>query len=280
MPEREQLMRKRIAELEDYAQMRACPIYGISEHEGHLIGSGFLLKVGAKTLLISAAHVLDAKPELVLHGPGVGMLAPIEGQRYSTCEYDQNGQPNYKLDIAFVVLRPESEMAIAAEVLSPADLDVNDLPAPRTLYGFTGFPGRKNRPRPRRKFRRSSLIYTATHAPDNVYREIRYQRRTHLAINFDPERMLTRDLRRTTAPDPPGVSGGPVWRLGAFSDIEAGLAKAVVVAIAIEWRRQIKALVGVRISLVVEMIRKAVPEAAGLFPRTEHVKTNVTINSA
>lgn len=278
MHEREQRMRRRIAELEDYAQKRACPIYGISGNKGQLIGSGFLLKVNEKTLLISAAHVLDAKTELAWHGPGIGMVVPIEGQLFTTCEYDQNGQPDYKLDIAFVVLRPGSVAAIACEVLTPADLDVNDLPAQRTLYGFTGFPASRNRPGPGRKFRRSSLIYTAVPAPDDVYRQLRYHRGSHLAVNFDQELMVTRDLQVTTAPDPHGISGGPVWRLGAFSDIEAGMAKPMVVAVAIVWSPNIKTLVGVRISLAVEGIRKVVPEAANLFPPTAHVNAKVRIN--
>ena len=38
-------MRQRIAEIEDYTQKQACPIYGISANEGQLVGSGFLLRV-------------------------------------------------------------------------------------------------------------------------------------------------------------------------------------------------------------------------------------------
>ena len=77
MHEREQRMRRRIAELEDYAQKRVCPIYGISGNKGQLIGSGFLLKVNEKTLLISAAHVLDAKTELDWHDPALGWSYPL-----------------------------------------------------------------------------------------------------------------------------------------------------------------------------------------------------------
>ena len=278
MHEREQQMRKQIAEVEDYAQKLTCPIYGISEYKGGLQGSGFLLEVGEKTLLVSAAHVLDTNSEFILHGPGEGVVVPVEGQHYTTCEYDKNGQPDYKLDIAFIVLRPASAASIAGQVLTPSDLDVNDLPAERTLYGFTGFPASKNKPRPGRKFRPSSVIYTALPAPDEVYGQLKFHRRTHFAVNFGREQMVTRDLQVTTAPDPRGISGGPVWRLGAFSDIETGIAKPIVVAVAIEVSPKHKTIVGIRISLVVEGIRKAVPEAANFFPPTAHVNANVRIN--
>ena len=49
-------MRQRIAEIEDYTQKQACPIYGISANEGQLVGSGFLLRVQDETLLVTAAH--------------------------------------------------------------------------------------------------------------------------------------------------------------------------------------------------------------------------------
>lgn len=279
MHEREERIRERIAEREAYAQTRACPIYGISGSKGQLVGSGFLLKVHDKTLLVTAAHVLDAKRESVLHVPGPGRLVPFEGQAYTTRDRDGSGPPNYRQDLAFIVLLPDSTAAIAGcEVLTGADLDVNDLPAPQTLYGFAGFPGSQNKPRPGRVFRRSSVIYTATPAPEGVYRKLRYDRRTHLAVNFDRQHVVTPSLQVATAPDPHGVSGGPVWRLGALSDIEAGVGKPMVVALAIEWWRPLKALVGLRMSLVVEGIRKVLPEAASLFPLNEHVKVNVNVN--
>jgi hypothetical protein len=79
--------------------------------------------------------------------------------------------------------------------LTPADLDVNDLPAGRTLYGFAGFPASQNKARPRHKFRQRRIIYTAVPALDKVYRALRYDRRTHFAVNFDREHMVARDLQ-------------------------------------------------------------------------------------
>jgi hypothetical protein len=70
-----------------------------------------------------------------------------------------------------------------------------------------------------------------------------------------------------------------VWRLGAFSDLEGGVAKPVIVALAIEWLQPLKVLVGVRISLLVEGIGNAVPQARSLFPPSRHVKANVTLIS-
>jgi hypothetical protein len=216
--ERETKLYECVAEIEGRAQSAACPIYGINKGQGTVLGSAFLLNVGGYTLLITAAHVLYLKHEYVLCLPGEGVLVPFDGEAYTTCVYNRNGRPNFRQDIAFVVLKPDSAAAIrGCRVLEPADLDVNHSPLPQTLYSFTGFPETKNRPKLGRRFLPTNVVYTAVPASSLLYTQLRYNQSSHFAVEFKRSHVFSHRLQVTTGPKPHGMSGGPVWRLGPLA---------------------------------------------------------------
>ncbi len=275
--EREEQLRRRIAQVEDTAQSAACPIYGIKDRDATLVGSAFLLNVSGDMVLVTAAHVLEWKREYALHAPGDSIAVPFEGTAYRTTASGIDGKPDFKQDIAFVVLTSPA-MVSGARVLRVDDLDTNDFPAHQTLYGFVGFPETQNRPKPGRRLRPSSVIYTSVPASGSVYSNLGYDQRTHFAVEFEREHLLSRNLQVATGPKPYGISGGPVWRLGNLADIEAGKAAPKVIGIGIEWHNELRVLVGVRMSLVIEAMGEAVPMYRPFLPRTEYVHATVTIN--
>jgi hypothetical protein len=75
-------------------------------------------------------------------------------------------------------------------------------------------------------------------------------------------------------PDPHGMSGGPVWRLGSYREIEGGFGLPRVIAVAIEYHAAMNTLVGVRISLLVEAMRGTLDGATHL-PVSRLVRVNL-----
>src|SRR5438034_331955 len=118
----ERELRQRIEAIEQRTQDAACPIYGSAAKSGHLVGSGVLLGVHGITLLITAAHVLEEERRYVLHLPGESTILPFEGTWFTTRVYDAKGRPDFRQDIAFVVLNPKSADAVrGCRSLRPQD---------------------------------------------------------------------------------------------------------------------------------------------------------------
>ncbi|HZV86658.1 MAG TPA: hypothetical protein VFF95_03860 [Candidatus Binatus sp.] len=290
MNERERMLRVAIGQLEDFAQEHSCPIYDISESRGDLTGSGFFLKLDGQLILVTAAHVLENIRSGSLYLPGQGTFVPLEGHLRTTLQYDTDGRPRYGLDIAWVVLSSKCAESVSAQPLGAEDLDPNDIPRVQVHYGFAGFPASQNKPRPNpatqlrpgfvstekgcRTFLPKSVFCAGLPANDSVYAALNLRKECHFAMTFDRRHMIARDLKEQTAPDPHGMSGGPVWRLGGYQEIERGLLQPRIIALAVEYHAPIDALVGVRISLLVGAMRNMLDGAVRL-PVSRLVKVNV-----
>lgn len=268
-----------LAGLEHEVQQFVCPIYGVRGDEGAPIGSGFLLQLHERLILVTAAHVLHARNQFNLQMPGQTRIVPFGGVAYSTGPSRDTGTPDFEHDIAFLVLDTAAMLEPpGTPPLSPSDLDVGDLPASQTSYGFVGFPGSENRPLPGFKFQQSTVYYGGQPSGRDKYERLGYDPRTHFIMSFERERMVDRFGKIVAVPEPYGMSGGPVFKLGTFEEIDNQTARPQVIALTIEWWQRLEVLVGVRIALLTETIRQALPDVASGLPHSPHVRTSVAVN--
>lgn len=124
-----------------------------------------------------------------------------------------------------------------------------------------------------------SYFYGGLPAPEEEYNRFSYfdyRFATHFIMKFEREAMIDETSRLTGVPEPKGMSGGPVFRLGSFSEIEDGTASPRVIGVFTEWWADRKVLVAVRIALVVDCIRQLLPQYAEELPKPVHIQGTVT----
>lgn len=279
MNERELAFRKTLADLESKVQRFALPIYGVRGTVGKPIGSGFLLGIAGHTLLVTAAHVVDERHVCTLQIPGATRIVPFGGTVYSTGPREKVRDPDYGLDIALFDLDLSAMLEQpATPVLAVSDLDPSDLPARQTAYGFVGFPGSENEALPGHRFQIASTYYGGEPANQSKYDILGYDPRTHFIMMFEKQRMIDPDGREVEVPEPFGMSGGPVWRLGTFPEIDNATAEPKVIAVTVEWAPKANCLVGVRMSLVLEAMRQLMPALKEHIPEAAHVQAAVKLD--
>lgn len=276
--EQERAFQVKLTTLQHQVQRLVCPIYGVHGDEGKPIGSGFLLQVRDKIILITAAHVLYARHRFTLQIPGQTRLVPFGGPAYSTGPQRPDPNPDFDHDIAFIMLDQSAMLEPpGCPVLTPQDLEVDDLPTTQTAYGFVGLPGSSNQALPGYRFQQSTIFYGGQPAEVNAYQRLKYDPRSHFIMSFERDSMISDSGYVSMVPEPYGMSGGPVFKLGSFAEIEREIARPRVIALTIEWWQNIQVLVGVRIAVVTEAIRQLLPEIASELPLAPYLKGVVSL---
>ena len=231
-----------------------CPLWLRQGKAPEAIGSATLLKVSEDAFALTAAHVLEeVKGQSVLVGTQNG-FRPLVG------EVGTSSPPDVT-DNAFIRLHPEIANWLAAEYqfLSLEQVDVGDLPTASSGYEFLGVPYRKVRRADSRLFRFPVYSYTSTSIPISGYQALGLSPVSHVAVDFVPRHVRNGNGRRTTAPNPQGMSGGPIFSKGFSANAVRRL-----VGLAIEHRKGV--LIGIRIGLVLEPIRWTYPQLRHFIP--------------
>ena len=273
---REKLLRNLHA-AEDAAQDFCTPIYAVDERGGpYLLGSGVLIDVADATYLATAAHVLDQNSDSNLYLPGNPLVA-LRGRAAKT-RAPLGDRNEDSVDLGMVKL----DKAIVASVvqvnrIGANDIDPSDSPRRFTGYGFAGYPSSQNKPRPGRKLRMSSSIVTVVPVEESRYAEVGAHPLIHFAGDFKRDAILDRSGKRVTAPDPHGMSGGGVWRLGRFQELEHRSVKPSLIGIGIEFHKENRLLLGIRASFLVASLAACFSETASALPKLPaHIRVNVT----
>lgn len=250
-------------------------IYPIHRPEGDgakpfVSGSSILFQVADHKFLISAAHVFDQEDETIYFSKGnVLVLASV--QVYSTPKPD-NDRSKDKIDIAIMQLPEEVATSLdpSLKFLSPDDLDTNDLNGPNKKYSFTGYPATKAKPNfVLKKIKTTSVEYSLNPVPTSKFDEAGWNVGLHVVGEFDIENMAYADGKRITAPQPNGISGGPVWVKHPPYD------EYKLVGIGIEWDKKHCMMVGVRIGAAITMIQHAFPAIAHLLTGSPHINIQI-----
>ena len=159
------------------------------------------------------------------------------------------------------------------------DLDVDDVPVVHTLYGLAGYPETKNRSFLGRKFQLSTTAFVLVPSSVNRYGSLRLNPAAHFVGEFDRRKQVDSEKRRVTAPDPHGISGGGVWRLGRPEEFVSGTNTEKLVGIGIEYRKLEKLLVGVRISLVLAALAKVYCELGKDLPLSARIRSKISMEN-
>ncbi len=186
-----------------------------------------------------------------------------------------SGRNDDSLDFGFLdVSGTPSEQWSRYQFLTPGDLDVDDVPAPHSVYGFVGFPETRNRPKSR-TLKLSTIVCVLVPSPVERYDSLRLNPASHFVGEFDREKQFALEKGLVIGPDPHGLSGGGVWRMGLPEEFAKGTNSERLIGIGIEYRKAEKALVGVRIGLVLALIAKTFPMLALELPSPTYIRANV-----
>lgn len=274
-----QAFNKQTATAEDQTTRYVIPLYAIDENnERYSLGSAVLLKIKDKKFLSSAAHVFDEnknpKNPTNIEIPGKNTFIPIPGQVLKTGLPASGKREDDPYDIAVVQLNDDiAEQLNHHEFLTINQVDPSDKPYKQSLYTFTGYPGTKQKMPKGDALTLEPVRYTSMPLPPEKYPS-GFQLGPHHAIDFDKKKMIARNGKLQTPPDPHGVSGGGLFRLGTFNEIKNGQATPTLVGIAIE--TQPGCLLATNITFALELIKSEHPDLDDEIPHSEYCKLDIT----
>jgi hypothetical protein len=271
-------VKKRYLEGAPLAERFVYPLFGKNDNRtSSVVGSCFVLAVGAERLLISASHVFRgrSKPLIFMGGsPATGNehVVVVQGTLCTTSMGPLDNEPH---DVAVVRLRAESisEMGNLPVVsleqidLEPSESDILfEAKDPLTMFCLLGFPSSltKERGRGRNSGATISVGYWSFAADLSEYTKAHIDPRTHLLIPMPREDVISTNDRFVLAPKPQGMSGGPVWRFRFFS--HTGVIEAKLAGILTEHRRDIECAVASRVWVALNLARRAFPHLSQLLP--------------
>jgi hypothetical protein len=236
-----------------------------------LAGSSVPIKVDSKRFLFTAAHVLDDQ-DLPHHVYGRTLkgrtpLVDLEGERIETVP-PREGRDLDKVDAAILLLSDDAANAIAANhpFLGPEDLDVGGRSTSEDRYAFIGYPQSRFRRRPENRTKFTGAMFQLPGAAEDKYQELGLDASTHVIANYNLKNLVDSEGRQITPPNPRGVSGGGIWTLKTKESAAVGFHDPKLAGIAIEWKRQANAMVGVRVDVLVALMVAAFPDTRRFFP--------------
>ncbi len=235
------------------------PILGLdSRSQPCAVGTGFLIQILEKRLLVTAAHVADEMQNSPLYIPSTPGKSLMELPETAICtRTPPAGRDEDKIDLAFwdlpseLVAQIENDFWIVPSLfLLPA---VQGLP-PQNL-SFVGFPHKATKIKfGTRKLTSRPEKYTGVCVEKALYQQVGADLSTHLAIEFDYRRAVSSG-RIVTPKDRKGMSGGPVFALTDGGSL-ASLPKIRIVGVAIEHHRSERLLLATKTELLLQMISK------------------------
>lgn len=223
------------------------------------IGSCTLIRVGNTRLIVTAAHIIDQR-ERELWVAGMRKLTPLVGM-FSGTWAPGNDRGLDKFDFSVSSVDEELSEGLGNVSYIPSELFSKGRrqDKQRAMYACIGFPNSQNQVRREVSVRMWShtgpgssthegLGSWALHTP------------AHLFVKFDKYAKTPEGTKRSST-EPRGISGGPVFYLGDFGDPETYRAAAnfqpMLEGIVIERHRRAKVLVAIKITAIIEAIRRA-----------------------
>lgn len=239
-------------------------------------GTGVFLNIGDSYFLVTAAHVLDENKDSTLYIPGnkSGNLVILEGDSFKSVA-DGGNRDNDRTDVGVVALKPSLIEEIDPNSFLPVSrTDVDDIGKRTEVYIAMGYPAKKNENLNlvRKTFKRRPACYTANILPDAKLDEVCVHRGSHLLLAFNKKHSRDTTGRDITAPDPYGMSGGPLWRFDIYPDHQP---TSRLVGILIEWRNEVAGILALRMPIVLAGIAHQYPKLGVFIPNTTTVNVSV-----
>jgi hypothetical protein len=180
------------------------------------LGSGVLFKAREKHFLLTAAHCIQQKRELIKIGVlnKEGKLRLLKGKVVM-----QRGERN-EIDIGVVELEPES-VNLCKEThsfLHETQVVQNQNIKDETDYLIVGQPISKTSiDHVRGKIRREPLVFIGKSKNQKFYERMGYDKRIHTFLGYNRRRgRLLGVNEMSMAPDPQGISGCGLWYITSY----------------------------------------------------------------
>jgi hypothetical protein len=239
-------------------------------------GTCILLSVDGHHIMCTAAHVLDVRWKLKreIYVGGASRLVPIlNGMIRSTTPPPGSNRGPDRLDCGFWDIPQDAITALGdVDFIDPARLSPNNAPTDRRYYKAMGYRISRNKnliSTPQKSITpgRSGYCGSGSANPE-LAQTLGVSGDDHLFVNFDPENITDEAGKPANIYSPVGFSGGALVDLGDFTDPTAystgSTWRPKLSGILIEHRPKYKAMVAVRIEVIVEGIRSALR----LYPST------------
>lgn len=259
-----------------------CAIYRVDDKRNpEQYGTGIFLNIGNHYFLITAAHVLDNNSSSMLYIPGnkSGKLVFLDGEALKSVA-EAGDRNNDRTDVGIIVLKSDLVDEIGNDAFLPISMaDVDDIGKKGDIYIAMGYPAKRNEKvnLAERTFKRRPISYTANILPDEKLSAVGVHRGSHLLLSFKKRHSHDNSGRDITAPDPHGMSGGPLWRFDVYKKQQPA---SRLVGILIEWRDEVAGILAVRIPVLLAGIAHHLPGLKKFIPTTKTVAVEVTTAAA
>jgi hypothetical protein len=264
--EREKLALQRIQDTECQTIASAVPLYrGAGHHRSpNLIGTGFLVHIGTRKMLLTAAHVVACLENEHFYIPSGTTLRPFDCRIRRIGKSDGNRYDD-EIDLALIDLDEEQSKRLSRYTcIQIAEMEFPTFRnEPQALYSFIGYPASRNKAE-YRVTELTPMLLRLRGMPIAVdeYRKFGCPFETHLIVEFDGKSVMGPNGIQIP-PSPRGLSGGPVWMLGSIPEIVDSSPKPLLAGMAIENKRG--GLVAVRTWLLLQIVRTIYPDLRELI---------------
>jgi hypothetical protein len=244
-------------------KLRDCvtPILRADDHgRARSLGTGFLIRLAGETFLCTAKHVIDENVNATLYIDGPSKLEPLEGEFYVTAEHD----------VAVLRLTPEQISTVSKYTSLGPDEIANDTQAEACRYiEFLGYPETKNR-----KIYGENKIKGQIYALGGTPIEITP---TRVRVAFNRKRNIdARSRRRVSAPQLPGMSGGPMFGVPMDKGAIHGTPRAWLIGVATD-QPGATAVFGTSIAFAMAIVRDAWQTDLPTRLNPAHIKTTLSV---
>ena len=241
-------------------------------------GTGVLLVIHDHYFLVTAAHVLDDNTGSTLYIPGnqSGKLEMLTGGSFRSVA-DGGNRDNDRTDVGVVALKSDLVDKIGCDSFLPVSMtDVDDIGKAGEIYIAMGYPATKNTKvnLVEKTFKRHVISCTANILPGKDLEKIGVSSASHLLLGFDKKHVKNTQGKDMTAPDPYGISGGPLWRFDIYTKQNPA---SRLVGILIEWRKEVKGMLAVRIPVLIAGMAVRYPQLKSFLPQTTTVNVQVEV---
>ena len=246
-------IRKRIASLVEVISRLVIPIYRYKGKLPEQIGSGFFIKIGPESILVSAAHVINrCKNEELFFYISPNSTRRISGYVKATDESDSDVAMVYFKEAPYPPFEAVDKQITPFKYLTP-----NRIPRENKHYIIVGFPSTKSIIRPKTKEAEVQIYaYHDYSSPKEEYAKLGLSSIDRIVLPLNLKKNYDSELNVVHFPKPQGMSGSPIWEI--FDNDTTALDSVDslhLIGVGIEYHKNKKLLVGTDISYVLDMLK-------------------------
>lgn len=211
--ERETGILRKLRVAADRMEKHVVPVFfARTESDLEAVGTGVLTRLGDRSYLVTAAHVLDHCETGVFVPTKAGAIEPLKNLTVVTGRSPGTTREDDRVDIGFVRLTPGEANAFGPErMLDLENTGGAPMTAATTMFIVLGYPLRDQRSDPEAGTMSGELTAFMTGLADDRAHELaRVDRRGHFLLRLERREVATRKAVGAP-PDMTGISGGGVW---------------------------------------------------------------------